>query len=91
MFVIWGFRDTVKILGKSRDSYHCSHCGNSSSYWVYRKRKWFTLFWIPVFLCKTEYYIACPACKYGQMISKNESRYQLENAAQITEKEGSEA
>lgn len=59
----WG-RQTIKQIGVVFKQL-CGHC-NNEEYWVLtRMMTWFTLFFIPVFPYKIEYFLSCPICKYG--------------------------
>lgn len=77
MFIVWGTKGMEKILGNSQRSYQCQHCNNVSNYKIFRRRKWFTLFWIPIFPYSSQYFIACPICNYGAKISKDEAMNQI--------------
>lgn len=72
MFIIWGTKSFEKVLGYSQMSYQCGHCNNASQYKIFRRRKWFTLFWIPIIPLGSHYFIACPICNYGREIKKAE-------------------
>lgn len=74
MFIIWGTRGMEKILGYTGQKYQCGHCNNVSQYKVFRRQKWFTLFWIPIFPFSSEYYVCCPICNYGQKVPKEEAQ-----------------
>lgn len=82
MIIIWGSRVMDKTLGYSGIRYQCSNCNNASQYRIFRRRKWFTLFWIPIFPFSSEYYICCPICNFGQKISKEEAEKQLAMTSQ---------
>lgn len=73
MFIIWGTKTTEKTLGNSQQVYQCGHCNNASNYRIFRRRKWFALFWIPMIPLSTKYYISCPVCNYGREITKQEA------------------
>lgn len=70
MLIIWGFRNTEKVFGYTEQPYRCNHCNNVSYYKVFRRIKWFTLFWIPVIPVGFTYYCCCPVCNYGQKVGK---------------------
>lgn len=78
MFIIWGTKSIDKTLGNSQRAYQCGHCNNVTNYRIFRRRKWFTLFWIPIFPFSSKYFIACPVCNYGQQISKDEAMEQIQ-------------
>jgi uncharacterized Zn finger protein len=46
VFVIFGYRTRIAILATL--SYICETCGVSAAHRVVRRRRWFTLFFIPV-------------------------------------------
>lgn len=73
MFIIWGTKHTEKELGLSKQAYACQHCGNTSNYKIFRRRNWFTIFWIPLIPLGTKYFITCPICNYGLKIKKAEA------------------
>lgn len=47
MILIWGLRARAKAL--STGEFFCSHCGTDRSYVLQQIRRWFTLFFIPLF------------------------------------------
>ena len=69
MFIIFGTRQTVKKIGDV-GVYRCDHCNNVIVFQVMIIRKWFTLFWIPIFPYSIQYYIICPICQYGGELTK---------------------
>ena len=73
MFIIWGTREKEKELGISQQSYQCTHCNNVSNYKIFRRKNWFTVFWIPIIPLSSKYFISCPICNYGQKIKKAEA------------------
>ena len=73
MFIVWGTRSKDKDLGQSQVAYECEHCNNVSHYRIFRRRNWFTIFWIPIIPLSTKYFIACPICNFGQQIKKSEA------------------
>ena len=79
MFIVWGTRSKDKELGQSQVSYECERCNNVSRYRIFRRRNWFTIFWIPLIPLSTKYYIACPVCNYGQQIKKAEALDKLQD------------
>lgn len=83
MFIIWGFRDSEDVLGYLKVPYRCEHCNNVSNYKIFRRRNWFTLFWIPLIPVSTKYYIACPICNHGFNVPKEEAMKQLQTSNQV--------
>lgn len=47
MILIWGLRARAKTL--STGEFFCTHCGTDRSYVLQQIRRWFTLFFIPLF------------------------------------------
>jgi hypothetical protein len=47
MILIWGLRARAKAL--STGEFFCTHCGTDRSYVLQQLRRWFTLFFIPLF------------------------------------------
>ena len=78
MFIIWGTKDFNKSMGTLAPIWRCDHCQNESHYSVYRRRVWFTLFWIPLFPVYRNFYISCPICNYGKKLKKVEAKSLLE-------------
>ena len=77
MFIIWGSRGMDKTLGETERTYQCQHCNNVSHYKIFRRRNWFTLFWIPIFPFSSKYYISCPICNFGSKLKKQDALDQL--------------
>ncbi|MBQ9123052.1 MAG: zinc ribbon domain-containing protein [Lachnospiraceae bacterium] len=73
MFIIWGSRSMDKTLGETQRTYQCQHCNNASRYRVFRRRNWFTLFWIPIFPFSSKYFITCPICNFGSKLKKQDA------------------
>ncbi len=66
----WGFQ-TNKEVGVVF-KYLCSHC-NNEEYWVLtRTMTWFTLFFIPIFPYKIQYFFKCPICEYGRYLDRKQ-------------------
>ena len=72
MFIIIGFRETRKFLGKAR-MLTCARCGNTNAFEVWSETQWITLFFINVIPVKTKYFVLCPICHYGQEVQKREA------------------
>ena len=73
MLIVGGTRPKEKELGITQQTYQCTHCNNVLNYKIFRRRNWFTLFWIPVIPLGTKYFISCPICNYGSKIKKAEA------------------
>ena len=76
MIVIWGSRNTKKVLGNA-GVYTCTHCQRAIIFQVIRVRTWFTLFWIPIFPYSNKYFVMCPTCSNGYDITKAEALQEL--------------
>ncbi len=82
MFIIWGFRNTEKILGYTEQPYRCTHCNNVAHHKVFRRIHWFTLFWIPIIPTSFKYFGCCPICNYGQQLKKEQAMELASKTAQ---------
>ena len=60
MLVIFGIRVTEDVLGVLR--YVCETCGNEAAHRVLRRRRRFTLFFVPLFSVGTTYADICTWC-----------------------------
>jgi hypothetical protein len=68
MFIIFGWgRQTLKNYGQIYNV-RCDCCNAIEQFYLYAKRTWVNLFFIPVIPYKTEYMIVCPACSNGILI-----------------------
>lgn len=74
MFIIWGTRGFEKDLGYTNVTCCYPHCNNVVNLIAKKIGRRFTLFWIPLFPIKLSYYILCPICRTGKLVSKNEIR-----------------
>ena len=101
MFIIWGSRSMDKTLGETQRTYQCQHCNNASRYRVFRRRNWFTLFWIPIFPFSSKYFVTCPICNFGSQLKKDaamellmvesEMQQQIQSEAEAQQTETAEA
>ena len=72
MFVIFGFRTRIAILATL--SYICETCGVAAAHRVVRRRRWFTLFFIPVFpLGPGRYTDTCINCGRVRQLTKEQA------------------
>ena len=72
MFVIFGFRTRIAILATL--SYICETCGVGAAHRVVRRRRWFTLFFIPVFpLGPGRYTDTCINCGRVRQLTKEQA------------------
>jgi hypothetical protein len=71
MFLIFGFRTRVKAL--ARLLLICRACTRPASHAVYRKMRWFTLFFIPVIPLSRKHLLQCAMCGHVGAISKEDA------------------
>ena len=70
MFFIFGWgRTTIKWFGRVLPL-KCGNCHNVQYWDLVRKRKWFTLFFIPIIPYENNYYLICPICKGVNTLNK---------------------
>ncbi len=61
MIFIWGHRYLFDVVAGGQ--FQCPLCGVSAQYELQRYRKWFTLFWVPIFpYGKEQKYLRCKRC-----------------------------
>lgn len=88
MFVIFGWgRSTRRILGWAL-SQMCPRCHNQRPWAVVRIRRWFTLFFIPVFPYASRYLKMCPVCSFGFETDKAGARELIQSPREIPTDEG---
>lgn len=71
MFVIFGFRTRVKAL--ARLLLICQVCSRPAAQTVYRKVRWFTLFFIPVIPFNRKHLLQCAMCGHVGVITKEDA------------------
>lgn len=49
MFIIWGTRPLTKNFGTTSQALTCRHCNNTSYFNIVSHKRWFTLYFIPIF------------------------------------------
>ncbi len=60
-FIIWGTRARTKVIG--RGEFHCPRCNANQSYAYKQVKRWFTLYFIPLFPTRTlGEYVECGSC-----------------------------
>jgi zinc-ribbon family len=70
--LIFGFRTRAAILATL--AYICDRCGVSAAHRVARRRRWFTLFFIPVFpIAATKYTDTCINCGRVRELTKEQA------------------
>lgn len=60
MLVIFGFKNSSRNLGLSRAT--CPRCGNVAAQRVDRRKRAFSLFFIPIIPMGSSYAVTCTAC-----------------------------
>jgi hypothetical protein len=81
MFVIFGLGHRTKKEFKLPESKHCDHCNNTSQWKLGREANWFTLFFIPVFPVKIEYWTVCPICRKGHRLTYHQFEKKLNSSS----------
>ena len=72
--IIWGFRSRGKVLGQR--TLNCPNCHRDAMTGAAESRRWFTLFFIPIFPVGAKKTVAqCGLCGF---------RYQVDNAQAAT-------
>ena len=70
--IIWGYRTRVAVLATI--TYICDTCGISAAHRVIRRRRWFTLFFIPVApLGPGKYTDTCINCGRVRQLTKEQA------------------
>jgi hypothetical protein len=52
--------------------HRCPNCNNEAPWHLARRRKWFTLFFVPVFPYESTHMLLCPVCGRGIQVSGKE-------------------
>ena len=71
MLVIFGIRVSEDVLGVVR--YVCETCGHEAAHRVLRRRRRFTLFFIPLFSVGTQYVDVCTWCARARELSREDA------------------
>lgn len=71
MLVIFGVSVSEDVLGVLR--YVCETCGNVAAHRVMRRRRRFTLFFIPLFSVGTSYSDTCTWCARTRELSQQQA------------------
>lgn len=71
MLVIFGIRVSEDVLGVLR--YVCETCGNEAAHRVLRRRRRFTLFFIPLFSVGTQYVDVCTWCSRARELTQQQA------------------
>ncbi len=72
MFFIFGFGHLTKKEFESGIERACPRCHNHVRMKLLALKKWFTVFFIPVFPYGPEYFLACPMCGYSVELSRRQ-------------------
>ncbi|WP_310622058.1 TerB family tellurite resistance protein [Flexibacterium corallicola] len=60
-FIVWGFRSRSKKNGEGE--FYCPDCGTYRAYFLMMVKRWFTLYWIPLFPTKDlGEFVECQSC-----------------------------
>jgi hypothetical protein len=60
--IIWGFRSRNKVLGQLQ--FTCTHCHNVAYHGIVRSKRYFTLFFIPIFPIGSTTTARCNMCGF---------------------------
>ncbi len=69
--IIFGWRRRVHDLG-GKYALLCAHCDNQVEARLIKVGTWFTLFFIPVFPYRINYFLRCPKCGKATRVKKNQ-------------------
>ena len=69
MFFIFGFGDKQNKHHQVSKTEHCYHCNNTSRWIATKTSDHFSLFFLPLFPYKTNYFYHCPICNHGREIT----------------------
>lgn len=84
MLLVWGFRTKSKVL--ARLLLVCALCQKPAAQTIGVRKRWFTLFWIPVFPTSTKHLMQCALCGQVSQLTKEEAeRLALQAAEQPIE------
>src|SRR6266700_4883018 len=69
IMIIWGFRTRNNVMGQMQ--YPCPKCRQNSFHTVVRSRRWFTLFFIPLFPFTKSSISRCNICGFQTQIDND--------------------
>ena len=78
MFFIFGFKNSSRNLGLSRAT--CPHCGNTAAQRVDRRKRAFSLFFLPAIPLGSSYAATCTACGTTTKIDRDRAERILSGA-----------
>lgn len=71
MFFIFGFKNSSRNLGLARAT--CPNCGNVAAQRVDRRKRAFSLFFIPIIPLGSSYTATCTACGVSTKIGRDQA------------------
>ena len=77
--IIYGWGHTTKKLHGPTMAMTCPNCNNDTWFQLWRYRKWFTLFFIPLIPYSTTHFLSCGVCSQGMELKGD----QLQQARQL--------
>lgn len=78
MLFIFGFKNSSRNLGLAQAT--CPHCGNRAAQRVDRRRRAFSLFFIPIIPLGSSHEATCTACGVSTKISRDQADQILSGA-----------
>jgi hypothetical protein len=79
--IIWGSRGLSSVV--DRGEFHCPRCDQREEYAVQASRRWFTLYFIPIFpISGTDRYVECLGC--GQAYKESVLEYEPPSESERT-------
>ena len=82
MFIIYGTKVFTKRYLKDLPDL-CPDCSEQVKLLYFHQRKWFSIFWIPLFPYRNKYYKTCSRCDNLHSINKAEFIQNRESMSQI--------
>jgi predicted RNA-binding Zn-ribbon protein involved in translation (DUF1610 family) len=76
--ILFGWRTTVSVLATL--VFVCERCGNNAAHHLARRRRWFTLFFVPVIPLGSSHQDTCTAC--GRVVGVSTEQAERALAAQ---------
>lgn len=78
MLFIFGFKNSARPLGLAQAT--CPHCGNRAAQRVDRRKRAFSVFFIPIIPLGSSYEATCTACGATTSISRGQAQQILSGA-----------
>ena len=79
MIIFYGFKTFRKEVLESKEQ-NCTACDQKTTVKLIRDRRWFQLFWIPVFPVSVKYFHLCESCNSMTEVSKQQATAELKEA-----------